>query len=295
VALRRLQEPAEWSKLDGMHSASTAPEMPATSSAAPALDRIAVVVPAWQPERVLLELLDALSAAGAAAIILVDDGSSPACEEIFAAAANLPCVHLLRHPLNRGKGRALKTGFAYVLERFHSLDGVVTADADGQHRPADIVRVAKAIDRPHPRMVLGARRFGSGAPLRSRLGNALTRHLFAWTANIRLMDTQTGLRAFPLSMLPALLAVEGERYEYEMHVLVRLCSSNATPEHPSLQPLPMEVPVEAVYIAGNRSSHFHPVRDSMRIYLVLLRSWASGLLAAEGPLRRLFDCTQDDR
>ncbi len=269
--------------------------MPATSSVPPALDCIAVVVPAWQPERVLLELLDALAAAGAAAIILVDDGSSPACAEIFAAAANLPCVHLLRHPLNRGKGRALKTGFAYVLERFPSLDGVVTADADGQHRPADIVRVAQAIGRSHPRMVLGARLLGPGAPLRSRLGNALTRHLFAWTANIRLMDTQTGLRAFPRSMLPALLAVEGERYEYEMHVLVRLCSSSATPEHPSLQPLPMEVPVETVYIAGNRSSHFHPVRDSMRIYLVLLRSWAAGLLAAEGTLRRLFDCTQDDR
>jgi putative flippase GtrA len=107
--------------------------------------------------------------------------------------------------------------------------------------------------------------------LRSRVGNGLTRHIFAFVTGAKLMDTQTGLRAFPRAMLPELMVLEGERYEYEMTVLAHICRAGGKP---------LEVPIETVYIDGNRSSHFDPVRDSMRIYFVLARFFFSSIIAS---------------
>jgi len=86
----------------------------------------------------------------------------------------------------------------------------------------------------------------------------------------RLADTQSGLRGIPAGLVPSILALEGERYEYEMNVLTHVASSSGI----------LEVPIETVYLDGNRSSHFRPVADSMRIYFVLLRFLASSLIAA---------------
>ena len=192
----------------------------------------------------------------------MDGDSTAACEAIFTAIATLPGVELQRHAVNLGKGRALKTGFNRVLEEPGDLLGVITADADGQHTPEDIEKVARALLFSNPRPVLGSRGFEHGVPWRSRLGNALTRSLFGLLTGTRLADTQTGLRGIPLALLPELVTLGGERYEYEMTMLAYLCRSGRTP---------LEVPIATVYLDQNRASHFHPVWDSMRIYLVLLR------------------------
>jgi len=226
------------------------------------LQQIAVLVPAWQPDGRLLQLAEALAAQGFGAVVVVDDGSSAACEPVFNAVAAIPGVHLLRHTVNLGKGRALKTGIDYVLNELRAMAGLVTADADGQHIVTDIVRVTEALDLVAGAAVLGVRRLPSDAPLRSRFGNALTRFLFAGITGVKLADTQTGLRAFPRALLPELLTLHGKRYEYEMAVLVHLCRSG----------FPIEVPIEAVYFAGNRGSHFHPLLDSLRIGWALLRA-----------------------
>jgi glycosyltransferase involved in cell wall biosynthesis len=235
------------------------------------LDRLAVLIPAWQPEPGLAALVASLLAEGFGAILIVNDGSDEKYAALFEEVALLPRVCLLRHAVNLGKGRALKTGINHLLNELPEMDGLVTADADGQHTAVDIARVARALLEAGDRVVLGSRSFAVGVPLRSRFGNGLTRHIFAFVTGAKLADTQTGLRAFPRRLLAELMVLDGERYEYEMTVLVHLCR---------LGNKPVEVPIETVYIEGNRSSHFDPVRDSMRIYFVLVRFYFSAMVAA---------------
>lgn len=225
---------------------------------------LCVLLPAWQPTSQLPALIAHLEQRGFEQILVVDDGSAQASEEIFTAIAKAPRVQLLRHAVNCGKGRALKTGFRYLLNTHPHIAGVITADADGQHTPEDVERVARALLANPGRPILGSRGFEQKVPLRSRIGNSLTRKIFASLTGVRLADTQTGLRGLPVTLLPALLALKGERYEYEMTVLAHLCRTG---------PRPLEVPVATVYLEGNGGSHFHPVWDSLRVYSALLR-WA---------------------
>ena len=221
---------------------------------------IAVLIPAWQPDQQLLTVVAALSAYSFALVLVVDDGSAPASQTIFDQLRSSG-VRVLRHTTNFGKGSALKTGFQAVLADYPAIHGVVTADADGQHTPQDIVQVAEALASGR-RPVLGTRTFPRGVPLRSRFGNAITRVIFGMLFGTRLQDTQCGLRGLPVSLLPALLRLKGERYEYEMTMLAYLCRNGWRP---------LELPIETVYMESNRGSHFHPVWDSMRIYFALLR------------------------
>ena len=232
---------------------------------------LAVLIPAWQPEQHLPALALALAQAGFGRIVVVDDGSRADCHPVFAATAAMERVTVLRHAINLGKGRALKTGFNFLLNLGDEVSGVVTADADGQHTPEDIARIGEALLTAGERPVLGVRSFSGEVPLRSRLGNLLTRRVFRFLTGTAITDTQTGLRGLARTALPSLLSLDGERYEYEMTMLAHLCRSG---------PRPLEVPIATVYLENNRGSHFDPVWDSMRIYFVLVRFYASSLLAA---------------
>jgi glycosyltransferase involved in cell wall biosynthesis len=239
--------------------------LPVSHSALPPpgpLSHAVVLVPACDPGPTLIPLIVSLLEQGFGAIIVVNDGSSSASAQTFAELELLNRVHVLRHAINLGKGRALKNGINYFLAEVPGFDVLVTADSDGQHTPADIARVAHAALRADGKAVLGSRVFVKDVPLRSHLGNRLTRHIFAFVTGARLADTQTGLRAFPRAMLPALLLLKGERYEYEMSVLAHICRKGNRP---------LEVPIQTIYIDGNISSHFDPIRDSLSIYLVLVR------------------------
>ncbi len=230
----------------------------------------AVLIPARNPAENLYSFVTELFGAGFAVVVVVDDGSNLPCRDVFDSLAGSD-VHVLRHAVNLGKGRALKSGFNFVLNSFPHLLGVVTADADGQHRVEDVVRVAEALDVLPCRTVLGCRQFIGTVPVRSRFGNTVTRWVFRFITGKEVSDTQTGLRGFPMSLLPELMGLPGERYEYEMTVLGHLCRNGNTLA---------EVPIATVYLDGNEASHFEPIRDSMRIYFVLLRFYASSLVAA---------------
>jgi putative flippase GtrA len=232
------------------------------------LETCAVLVPAREPEGSMCDIVAGLLDAGFGAVLVLDDGSSPQCRPLFESLRILPRVHLLRHAVNLGKGRALKTGINAFLTGFPGFDRLVTADADGQHTVQDIIRVAQAGSR---HIALGVRVFSEDVPLRSRFGNLLTRQVFALVTGVKLSDTQTGLRCFPAFILPELMLLEGERYEYEMTVLAHLCRRGKRP---------LEIPIETVYLDGNKSSHFDPIRDSMRIYFVLARFYLSSIIAA---------------
>ena len=147
--------------------------------------------------------------------------------------------------------------------------GVVTADADGQHLPDDIVRVAEKLFEWPDSIVLGSA-FRGDVPLRSRMGNAITRKVFNFLSGQRVRDTQTGLRGLPASALPDMLKLPGERYEYEMNMLL---------EAPRFGLKLREIGIETVYIDNNSGSHFNPLKDSWRIYKSILMFAASSMLA----------------
>src|SRR4051794_20408762 len=173
--------------------------------------RLAVLIPAYRPSDGFLGLIGELAARSIPAILVVDDGSGAEFAGIFAQVASYPNVQVLRHPANQGKGAALKTGIQHALSAFPQLRGVVTADADGQHHPEDIERVAaRLIEHPIEQpaaLVLGARSFEGDVPLRSRFGNLLTRRLMQLVIGARLQDTQTGLRGIPARMFAPLLRI----------------------------------------------------------------------------------------
>ena len=220
--------------------------------------QVAILIPAFNPDEKLLSLLEELRPIFKY-IVIVNDGSIRG-GNVFESISdrNIP---ILNHNVNLGKGAALKTGMKWIMQNIKDCKAVVTADADGQHRPDDILRVAKtAIDNPSA-LTLGVRAFTGNVPLRSRFGNWLTRQIFFLTTGMRVADTQTGLRGIPVSFIPRMLDISGSRYEYEMAML-------ADAKYHS-RPL-VQVPIETVYIAGNASSSFNVIRDSVRIYGTLL-------------------------
>lgn len=201
------------------------------------------------------------------AVLVVDDGSGTDYCDTFHELASMPGVTVLRHAINLGVGATLKTGFNYILVKWPESLGIVTADADGQHLAVDIVRVAQAMAAQPDHMVLGVRAFGRDVPFRSRFGNILTRTVFRLFTGRRIADTQTGLRGWPRTTCIRSLRVNENGFDYLLECLLRT-------QAPILQ-----IPIQTIYIDKNRSSHFNPVRDSMRIYFLFLRYCASSLLA----------------
>ncbi|MFJ2552590.1 GtrA family protein [Microbacterium sp. NPDC087591] len=216
-----------------------------------------VLIPAYEPDERMRELVDALDTNGFQTVV-VDDGSGAAYSPHFAEAARRGAT-VLRQPRNEGKARALRHGLAYIAERWPGED-VVTADSDGQHRPSDIAAVAAATVGSDA-LVLGGRSFTGEVPVRSRLGNAVSRWLFRLSGGA-VHDTQTGLRGIPAALITDVVAVSGERFAWEMNVLLDFTRRG----------IPIrEVPIETVYLDHNASSHFRPLRDSLDVLRPLLR------------------------
>lgn len=224
-----------------------------------------VLIPSLEPDERLPRYVEALLEKGFEHIVVVDDGSGPNYRPIFDALAAMPGCEVARHEVNRGKGAALKTGYALIAERFPACSGVITADADGQHTVADVWRLAEALTRGERKLYLGSRDFSlPHVPKKSRYGNWITSGVFRLFYGQWLPDTQTGLRAFRREELELMRHVEGERYEYEMRVLIACARAG----------IPMEsITIETVYENNNEGSHFHPLRDSYRIYKVILGSF----------------------
>ncbi|MBR0507314.1 MAG: bifunctional glycosyltransferase family 2/GtrA family protein [Clostridia bacterium] len=220
-----------------------------------------VVIPAYEPDEKLLGVLKDFTEQTSYSIVVVNDGSSENCRRIFDAVREFDRVTLLEHECNKGKGAAMKTAFAYISKRFPSDESVMTVDADGQHLVSDAVRVAEKLKEHPDALVLGSRRFTGNVPFKSRAGNAITRTVFRFCTGVRVYDTQTGLRAFSASRIPEMLALKGDRYEYEINQLIH-CTKNEIRI--------VEEWIDTVYIEENKSSHFHAVKDSFRIYKVLL-------------------------
>lgn len=226
------------------------------------IEKYAVILPSLNPTDKLRSVVEDVISAGFGSVIVVDDGSGEEYKEPFRSVAALPQVTLLTHEVNRGKGAGLKTAFAYLSEQRPDILGAVTADGDGQHLAKDILGCAKAAAEHPGALIMGCRNFDlPNVPPKSKKGNKITSGVFRTCCGIVLSDTQTGLRAVGRELFPALLAIGGERYEYETNMLLELHSAG----------VPFtELEIETVYEDNNSGSHFRPVRDSARIYKLIL-------------------------
>ncbi|MCD8107438.1 MAG: glycosyltransferase family 2 protein [Oscillospiraceae bacterium] len=220
--------------------------------------RIALI-PAYQPTGDLITLLEEISSFDFYAVV-INDGSSEEYDEIFIKASDYAVI--LSHSENKGKGAALKTGLKYIETHFGSDCFVVTMDADGQHTPSDALRVIKDAEEHPYDLIIGSRALSKDVPLRSRFGNTVTRFVYRLATGVSIRDTQTGLRAFSGELIPKVIGIPGERYEYEMNVLLFL---------PEMGISIVEREINTIYIDGNSSSHFDSVRDSAKIYREILK------------------------
>jgi glycosyltransferase involved in cell wall biosynthesis len=235
----------------------------------PMTESIVFLIPAYQPTTGFSDLLRRIRLEDSSHFVVVDDGSGPEYEAVFRDIAQLPGTSVLKNAVNLGKGAALKHGMNHILVNFPDCVGVVTADADGQHSPADVVRIAGVLKENPDGVVFGTRDFGAAVPLRSKLGNLISRYVYQLFIGLKLSDTQTGLRGIPRSLAERCLSIRANRYEFETEQLL-IIKSTRTPLR--------QIPIETIYIDDNRASHFRPLLDSVQIYFVLLRYVASSLV-----------------
>ena len=223
------------------------------------IQHVIILIPAYNPDEKLVGVVDELLSRHFS-VVVVNDGST-ADVGIFDQIRSSG-VSVISHSENMGKGAALKTGLRWVQENRPDCTTIVTADADGQHQPDDIAHVAE-VSLSHPKgLTLGVRAFSGNVPFRSRFGNWWTRQIFFVLTRLKVRDTQTGLRGIPVALVPRMLRLEGNRYEYEMQMLA---------DSKCHQAPPVEVLIKTVYIESNASSHFNPLRDSVRIYGALVK------------------------
>ena len=219
-----------------------------------------VIIPAYKPDKTIVGIVDKLWTCGHQ-VLVVDDGSGMEYQGIFEQIEDI-CI-VLHHEKNQGKGAAIKTALAYIQKEMHVQTVIGIMDCDGQHLPEDMMKLLDYAKNHQRSLVLGCRKVGKEMPLKSRLGNKITRAVFYQASGVWISDTQTGLRAFSSNLVSTLQMVKGERYEYETNVLLVLAKMGIPFE---------EVPIHTIYKnQENSTSHFRAVRDSVRIYKDILK------------------------
>ncbi|MBQ3575121.1 MAG: bifunctional glycosyltransferase family 2/GtrA family protein [Clostridia bacterium] len=230
--------------------------------------KTALIIPAYKPGKEMLELLEQFRGSEEFIPVVVDDGSGADFRPIFDAVPDF--ATLLRHEVNRGKGAALKTAISHVLKNMPECALALTADADGQHRYDDILKVNETAKANPGALVLGSRKFEGDVPFRSRFGNGFTRQVFALASGKRIYDTQTGLRVFDRAAMERFVKLSGDRYEYEINMLLDAAQSGMQV---------IEETIATVYLNDNESSHFDTLRDSWKIYKCIFRFAKGSLLS----------------
>lgn len=230
-------------------------------------NKIVIVLPAYDPDAVMLEFVDVLKnhLSEQLSLLVVNDGSAAEKKPIFDQLAELKFSTVLHHEVNRGKGAALKTAFSFLLEKYADdpdFIGCVTADCDGQHSVEDILRAVEELKIHPENLILGCRTFQQDdVPWKSRFGNECTKFIFRKLLHQPVSDTQTGLRGLPTRLMERCLLIKGNRFELETEMLLVTNQVNC-PIH--------EYPIQTIYFDANSGTHFHPVKDALRIYGIIL-------------------------
>lgn len=233
-----------------------------------------IVIPALNPTELLIRYVCDLNQAGVKDILVVDDGSSDRFQPIFRELEASTECKIFKHAKNLGKGRALKNAFNYYLNSYDldNFDGVITADSDGQHQVNDVLKMIDKLSQCPNSLILGCRDFDSdNVPPKSKFGNKLTKFVFKLLYGASITDTQTGLRGFPNSIIPLMVDIDGERFEYETKMLIEVIDHKVPID---------EVTIETIYFDNNAETHFNPIKDSIRIYKVIFASFFKFILSS---------------
>ena len=224
-------------------------------------ENVVVVIPSYEPDHRLSEVVRSVYESGFENIVVVNDGSDPELYgHFFDEIKSSHCV-VLRHDYNMGKGHALKTAFSYIISHYPSVIGCITVDSDGQHAASDIVAVAECLSQSPDSLILGCRQFDGDVPFKSKAGNNITRGVFRLFCGMDISDTQTGLRGLPVDFMRRCLEISYDRFEYETEMLL-VAKEECVPVR--------EVVIETIYDSKeHHSTHFNAVKDSVRIYRVI--------------------------
>lgn len=224
--------------------------------------KVIPIIPTLNPSVKLLEVVELLEQNNYEKILIVDDGSDK--KEIFDKLKEKDNVIILTHDVNKGKGCALKTAYKYYLENLKHYSGVITLDDDLQHDINDVLNISKLLE-DNNMFIIGTRLFNTeSTPVRNKLGNRIASDLFKTLYGIKIKDTQTGLRAIPNYLIPKMIEIAGDRFEYEMNVLAEMAK---------MKEKIFQVDIKTVYLKNsNKTSHFKPFKDSVKVCGILFKS-----------------------
>ncbi|MFD1771832.1 DUF2062 domain-containing protein [Sphingobacterium suaedae] len=225
------------------------------NSIAAEMDRlgIVVIIPTYNNDKTLKRVIDGVLQY-TAAVILVNDGSTDATTSILAEYADLTCLHLKK---NQGKGMALRHGIRHARELGYHY--ALTIDSDGQHYPTDIPVFVQAIaEARHPVLLIGSRNMTQDSvPRKSSFGNKFSNFWFWFETGIKLSDTQSGFRAYPVQALAKRYYTK--KFEFEIEIIVRAAWRGVAVKN---------VPINVLYDPSERVSHFRPIKDFARISIL---------------------------
>lgn len=237
-----------------------------------------ILIPIYEPQDKTVQFFEALRKTVSYPIVIVDDGSGPDYQDKFSQMKQCSDdlkkdSHFFTYAKNQGKGYALKFGITQIQTIYPDTIGIVTADGDGQHSIPDIISLVEKLQQvSSDTLLLGVRSFKKEeTPKKSYFGNRLTSLFYYLASGIKLEDTQTGLRGFKQEQFNALKQISGNRFEYEMNVLLQVASLGLTIEI---------TPIETIYENNNEQSHFRAVQDSVLIYRPLISFLLSSLFSA---------------
>ncbi|HNX16325.1 MAG TPA: glycosyltransferase family 2 protein [Bacilli bacterium] len=213
---------------------------------------VIVLIPSYEPDQEIINLVKELKNIGYPTIV-VNDGSNNSFDSIFEFLKENSIV--IGYDENKGKGAALKYGIEHIRNNEPNINYIITADGDGQHSCNDIDRVYQELKKTND-LVFGVRHFGKNVPFRSRFGNSFSKITRSLTTKEYIPDDQCGLRGFSRKYFGKMLEISGQKYEYEMNVLMLF----------QLRHYPIKyLKIETIYLNDNKSSHFSPFLDTFRI------------------------------
>jgi putative flippase GtrA len=223
-----------------------------------------LVIPAYKPNYNLIDLVYQLISISNVNILIVDDGSPNIYSQIFELIDEFNETLIIKNQKNLGKGASLKKAFRYLLRTYNKkINGVITADADGQHDAFDINKLILKSKKFSEALIIGTRNFSNkNIPFRSKFGNILTKEVFFVITRKFISDTQSGLRYIPKKIMVASLDIPYNQYDFEQEFLLRVATINSAVHY---------VTIKTIYKKENISSHFRPIIDSLRIYYVFIR------------------------
>lgn len=220
----------------------------------------AVIITIYKKDRRTIELCAKLSELGAEHIVVVNDGC-PTGDEYFNELISIGC-HIVTLDKNSGKGSCIKAGAKYAYENLYNITGFITADADGQHRAEDIMKVSRALEIRPDSLILGKRDITkSKMSLGHRIGLKLSAAYFRVITGVRCKDTMTGLRGIPATLYDIVINTKGKRFEYEMNFLTK-CADLKVPFY-NVNIINYEQP--------DSESNYRLVKDTFLIYRTPLK------------------------